>query len=102
MLTNSAVTLFRFDEAADDYKRIGTFPAWVFLKQSANVSKGGFERSDVLHIRIARCLLNSVQTGDMAAIGNIPEFDPRSCRAVTCVTDNSFGGVPHWHIEGSA
>ena len=99
MLTNSEVTLFRYDSSADDYVKTGTFPAWVYRKRESRNTEKGHRHADTLHIRIAHDTGADVRTDDLAVLGSAAECNLKECMRISCVTVNSYGSAPHIHME---
>lgn len=99
MLTNSEVTLFRYDSSADDYVKTGTFPAWVYRKRESRNTENGRQHADTFHIRIAPDSAADVRVDDLAILGGADECNLKECMRLSRVTVNSFGSVPHIHME---
>ncbi len=105
MLTNNKVTIIRYVEEKDDYEPIMTCPAWVFCKKGLSATVKGEENADVLHVRIKRTEVQSIEKGDLVYVGDFKRTNPldlAECRKITRLTDNNYGSIPHWHIEAEA
>lgn len=105
MLTNNKVTIVRYVEEKDDYEPILTCSAWVFCKKGLTGTVKGQENADVLHVRIQRAHISSIEKEDLVYVGELKSYEPldlTKCRKITRITDNNYGSVPHWHIETEA
>ncbi len=99
MLTNSEVTLFRYDSSADDYIKTGTFSAWVYRKRESRNTENGRQHADTFHIRIAPDSAADIRTDDLAVLGSAVKCNLKECMRISCVTVNSCGSAPHIHME---
>ena len=99
MLTNSEVTLFRYDRDSDDYIKIGTFRAWTYRKRNSRSTENGRRSADTLSIRIAPDTAADVRADDLAVLGKADVCNLKECMRLSRVTVNSFGSVPHIHME---
>ncbi len=104
MIINNPVTLLRHSQTAEQYEVIGTCDAWVFCKRAISGNANGDKNADVYHIRVRKEDIERVKVGDFVYIGDLEGKEPNlaDCRKVTRVSRNSFGTVPHWHIEAGA
>lgn len=101
MLTNEFVTIFTFDDEKDDYVKKGTFRAWVRrMRRIRNMKKGTYF-CDNFDVRIERDAVDEVNVGDLIYFGDMreEEFSLSQCRKIAVVSCNSFGRIPHWHLE---
>lgn len=101
MITNGFVTLFCSTEPCGEFKRAGVFPAWIRRKQRLRNTAEGIFLCDTFDVRIENQHLKSVAVGDLIYFGELEEseFRPEKCRKVAAATENTFGTVPHWHLE---
>lgn len=101
MISNSYVTLFRFDGSEGKYRREGTYPAWVHRRMKLRCGDGGARAQDAFDVRIDSRLLRTCCTGDVIFFGKTSEPAPdlSKCRRVSAVSDSRFGGSPHWHLK---
>lgn len=101
MITNSIVTLFCFSKADGKYVNAGCFPAWVHRRHKLKSDKSGVQRNDAFDVRIDSSKISEVCIGDMIFFGGTDSENPdlSVCRRVAAVSDNRFGGKPHWHLK---
>lgn len=99
-MTNSEITLFRYDEAADEYLNIGTFEAWVHKKDRLHRDGDGETERDCFAVRISADKVSKILIGDRIFFGASTErVSSEKCKTVSWVKDNRFGTQPHWAIE---
>lgn len=100
MLTNSEVTLFRYNEKTDEYERVGTFRAWVHREDRLRKSTAGESSRNSVTARIAAGLLAEARTGDRLYLGRVDRADEgKAYETVQRVHDNRYGSEPHWTLE---
>lgn len=101
MISNSFVTLFRFDDSKGKYERQGAYPAWVHRRMKLRDREDGTREQDAFDVRIESRLLRTCRVGDMIYFGRTSDAAPdlARCRRVAAVSDNRFGGNPHWRLK---
>ncbi len=101
MLTNSYVTLLRFDEASGEYTLIGCYSAWVHRQRRTRSEKGGTYSRDVFDVRIPHSVDGGILTDDLIYFGKVESAlpAPAECSRIAAVTENRTGHCPHWHLE---
>ena len=101
MLENGVVTLFEQSPDGEDYKRCGTYPAWIHLKKRIRSTENGVYFRDNFDVRIEHSLINQIAVGDLIYFGEMSqeEFSVAECRRVAVVAENNFGATPHWHLQ---
>lgn len=101
MITNSCVTLFRFNENTDEYENIGKYPAWVHKTEYITKDDKGARRHNTFDVRIELCQVADIEPDDMIFFGETHSTRPNItlCNRIASVTQNNFGTCPHWHIK---
>ena len=101
MLENGVVTLFVLSPDKEDYELCGTYPAWIHRRKRLRRTDGGIYFRDNYDVRIERRFLNRISVGDLLYFGEMgnENFSVAECRRVASVTENNFGGSPHWHLQ---
>ncbi len=101
MLTNSTVTIFRFDPIRGEYKNLGSCAAWVYKQSRTRTDSGGTYSRDIFDVRIPCRPSYAISTDDLICFEQTDREmpDPESCCRIAAVTENRFGSFPHWHIE---
>ena len=101
MLKNGVVTLFALSPDGEDYKRCGTYPAWIHCKKRLRSTEKGIYFRDNFDVRIERKLIKCISVGDLIYFGDMgqDEFSVAECRRVAVVAENNFGSTPHWHLQ---
>lgn len=99
MLTNGEVTIFCLDESREEYIVKATVPAWVRHQMRLRDQGNGVRRCDTFDIRIELGLVDGIEPGDLVFFGREDCAELKRCRKIAAVRKNSFGSVPHWHLE---
>lgn len=100
MITNKKITIYHFDEEKDGYAPVWQGKAHVYLKRQIASSKSGIEPSNTATIRIPIKAELKIENGDYVYVGKgHREFEKEKCLAVTGVSDNRRGGLPHWRVD---
>lgn len=100
MITNKDITIYHFEEENDEYAPVWQGRANVCLKRRITSGKSGFSSSDTAVIRIATRATLKIENGDYVFVGKKhKKIDKEKCLAVTGVSDNRRGGLPHWRVE---
>lgn len=101
MLKNGVVTLFTLGPDGEDYEKCGTYPAWVHSKKRLRSTERGIYFRDNFDVRIERSLIEHISVGDLIYYGEMSrkDFSVAECRRIAVVTENNFGGIPHWHLQ---
>lgn len=99
MLTNGEVTIFCPDKGQEEYVVRATVPAWVRHQMRLRNQVNGVRRVDTFDIRIRLDLVECIEPGDIIFFGKADVADLGRCRQIAAVRKNSYGSMPHWHLE---
>ncbi len=99
MLTNGEVTIFCLDEGREEFIVRATVPAWVRRQARLRNQGNGVRRVDTFDIRIELGLIDCIEPGDLIFFGRTENAELKRCRKIAAVRKNSFGSMPHWHLE---
>ncbi len=101
MVINGAITLFHYDESAEEYKYAFSLPASVLLRRSGEADIDGITGNNSAVIRIFTSEQLEMLPGDYVMVGICSELDKENALQISSVTDNRRGSprVQHWRID---
>ena len=113
MITNSSLTLYHKtinNDHLEEYTRYNYKYVWSFGGLGASTNKG-LQYTNNIKIRIPydknEIDIENISIGDLLVIGDLDldieaqeDLEGYDVYLLTSITNNTFGGTPHVHLEG--